>query len=119
MRFESTRSVSGHVYRYDGKRGSVWRVKYRLPDGRQVHRALGHAWSGRGRPPSGYFTRRTAEAALREILTDARRGNVGVGVGVHSESGITFMHAAEEWFRHGEDARGWKPSTIRDYRSAL
>jgi hypothetical protein len=33
--------VSGHVYRFDGKRRSVWRAKYRLPDGRQVKKTLG------------------------------------------------------------------------------
>ena len=26
--------ISGHVYRHEGKRGPVWRAKYRLPDGR-------------------------------------------------------------------------------------
>jgi hypothetical protein len=54
--------VSGHVTRYDGKRRSVWRAKYRLPDGRQVKRAIGPAWTGRGRPLAGYYTKRTAEA---------------------------------------------------------
>src|SRR4051794_24453965 len=27
--------ISGHVYRFEGARGPVWRAKYRLPDGRQ------------------------------------------------------------------------------------
>ena len=26
--------ISGHVYRFEGKRRPVWRAKYRLPDGR-------------------------------------------------------------------------------------
>jgi hypothetical protein len=39
-----------------------------------VHKKrLGPAWRERGRPPEGHFTRKTAEAALQEILTDARR----------------------------------------------
>ena len=74
MQSQSIRSVSGHIYRHAGKRGEVWRVKYRLPDGRQVHRKLGPVWTGKGRPPHGWFTRKTAQAALQAILTDARRG---------------------------------------------
>ena len=42
--------------------------KYRLPDGRQVQRKVGPAWTGRGRPPAGYFTKRSAETWLREVL---------------------------------------------------
>lgn len=36
------------------------RAKYRLPDGR-VHRTIAPAWTGRGRPRAGYFTKRTVE----------------------------------------------------------
>jgi hypothetical protein len=43
-------------------RGAVWRAKYRLPDGREVHKTIGPVWSERGRPRAGYFTKRTAEA---------------------------------------------------------
>jgi integrase len=115
MQSQSTRSVSGHVYRHSGKRGDVWRVKYRLPDGRQVHRKLGPVWTGKGRPLHGSFTRRTAQAALQAILTDARRGTL-LGM---TTTGATFADAAAEWMRHGEQERGWKPSTVRDYRSAV
>ena len=58
-----------------GKRGAVFYAKYRLPDGRQVQKRIGPAWTGRGRPPEGFFTQRTAEVALEAKLTDARRGN--------------------------------------------
>ena len=40
------------------------------PTARQVQKKLGPAWTERGRPPAGYFTKRTAEDWLR----DARRG---------------------------------------------
>lgn len=63
--------ISGHVSRYDGKRRSVWRVKYRLPDGRQVKKTLGPAWTARGRPPAGYFTKRTAEGSRSRDRPDA------------------------------------------------
>jgi integrase len=55
-------AVSGHVFRYEGKRRPVWRAKYRLPDGRQVQKTIGPAWTARGRPPAGYFTKRTSVA---------------------------------------------------------
>jgi hypothetical protein len=49
------------------------------------------------------------------ILTDARRGTLPGVV----TTGVTFAEAAEEWLRHGENERAWKPSTRRDYRSAV
>ncbi len=36
---------SGHVFRVDRRRGPVWYAKYRLPDGRQVQRKIGPAWT--------------------------------------------------------------------------
>ena len=63
---------SGHVFRLDRARGPVWYAKYRLPDGRQVQRKIGPAWTERGRPPAGYVTKRLAEAWLRDVLDQAR-----------------------------------------------
>src|SRR3954452_15534054 len=80
--------VSGHVFRFEGKRRPVWRAKYRLPDGRQVKKTLGPAWTARGRPAAGYFTKRTAEAWLRKTLVEAAAGTlpgmVRVGVDVQA-----------------------------------
>jgi predicted transcriptional regulator len=39
---------SGDVFRVERKRGSQWYAKHRLPDGRQVQRHIGPAWSQRG-----------------------------------------------------------------------
>jgi 2-keto-4-pentenoate hydratase len=49
-------------------------AKYRLPDGSHVQRKLSAAWTAHGRSPSGYFTKRTAEAWLDDVLVrrDAR-----------------------------------------------
>ena len=41
------RPPTGHVFRVDRARGPVWYAKYRLPDGRQVQKKLGPAWTGR------------------------------------------------------------------------
>jgi len=48
-------------------------AKYRLPDGHQVQKKLGPAWTERGRPPAGYFTKRTSETWLSDVLDRARR----------------------------------------------
>ena len=57
--------VSGHVFRFEGKRRPVWRAKYRLPDGRQVKKTLGPAWTARGAATRRVLHQRTAEAWLR------------------------------------------------------
>jgi integrase len=106
---------SGHVMRRRGVRGDVWYAKYRLPDGRQVQRRIGPAWTERGRPPAGYFTKRTAEAWLRVVLDQARRGTLSGMV----RTNATFADAAAEWLRYVEHERGRKPSTLVDYRSAV
>lgn len=109
------RPVSGHVFRVEGKRGPRWYAKYRLPDGRQVQKALGPAWTQRGRPPAGHFTKRTAEAWLRDVLDQARRGSLPGMV----RTGATFADAAAEWLRFVEQERDRKPSTVADYRSVV
>ena len=96
-------------------RGPQWFAKYRLPDGRQVQKKLGPAWTERGRPAAGYFTKRTAEDWLRETLDEARRGTLPGLV----KTDVTFAEAADEWLRYIEHDRGRKPSTIAGYRALL
>ncbi len=109
------RPISGHVFRVEGQRRTVWRAKYRLPDGRQVQKTIGPAWTARGRPQAGYFTKRTAEAWLRTVLDQAHNGTLPGMV----RSGVTFADAAAEYLRWLEFDRERKPSTIRDYRSTV
>jgi integrase len=103
------------VFRRDGARRSTWYAKYRLPDGRQVQKRIGPAWAGRGRPPAGYFTKRTAEDWLRGVLDEARRGTLPGMV----RTGATFADAAAEFLRYTEHDRAIKPSTLTDYRSII
>src|SRR4051794_19696696 len=70
----AVRPPSGHVFRVEGKRRPVWYAKFRLPDGRQVQKRIGPAWTERGRPPAGYVTKRGAEDWLRKTLDQVRRG---------------------------------------------
>jgi integrase len=114
MQLQSTHAVSGHVFCVERKRGPQWYIKYRLGP-KQIQKRLGPAWQDSGGPPPGYFTKKTAEAALAAILTDARRGTVP-----HSPpSGATVREAAEEWLRHSEWERGVKASTLSEYRSVV
>jgi integrase len=106
---------TGHVFRIERVRGPVWYAKYRLPDGRQVQKKLGPAWSDRGRPAVGYFTKRLAEDWLRSVLDQARRGTLPGMV----RTGATFADAAAEYLRYVEHDRGRKPSTLQGYRSAI
>ncbi len=99
-------------------RGQAWGrryAKYRLPDGRQVKKKLGLAWTQRGRPPTGYFTKRLAEEWLRAALDQARRGTLPGMV----RTGATFADVAAAYLRYIEHDRGRKPSTVRGYRSAI
>jgi integrase len=106
--------VSGHVALVKRKRGDQWYVRYRFPSGRKVQRKLGPAWTGKGRPPAGYYTKRTAEAELHAILTDIRRGEAP---DPGERSGRTFGDAVAEWLRYVEHDKARKASTLRDYRN--
>ena len=108
--------VTGHASLRQRKHGPVWYLKYRLADGRQVQKLLGPAWTERGRPAAGYYTRKTAEEALQELLADARRGTLADS-GVRS--GKTFDDACAEWLRYVEHDRQRAPSTLRDYRNVV
>jgi integrase len=104
--------ISGHVFRVERVRGPVWYGKYRLPDGRQVQKKIGPAFTGRGRPAAGTFTKRTAQAWLDDVLAAARRRELPGMV----RTGATVADAVAEWLRYAEHDRAVKPSTLTDYR---
>jgi integrase len=106
---------TGHVFRRQGARGDVWYAKYRLPDGRQLQRKTGPAWTARGRPAPGYYGKRSAEGWLSKLLDEARRGELPGMI----QTGATFADAASEYMRWLEHDRQRKPSTLRDYQSIL
>ncbi len=124
---------SGFVFKLEKARGPSWWAKYRLPDGTQVKRKVGPAWTGRGRPAAGYFTKRLAEDWLHDTLEEVRRdwavrqavGGGGASTRPRSgsvaaaRSGATFADAAAEYLRFSEQDRGCKPSTVRNYRNAI
>jgi integrase len=112
---QDLRPPTGHVFRAERERGPVWYAKYRLPDGRQVQKKIGPAWTGRGRPVAGHVTKRLAEDWLRSVIDQARHGTLPGMV----KTGATFADAAAEWLRYIEKDRMRKPSTVSTYRSLL
>ena len=107
---------SGFVFRLEKTRGASWWAKYRLPDGTQVKRKIGPAWTGRGRPAAGYFTKRLAEDWLRDRLEELKRSDA---VSSAASVSVTFAEAAEEYLRYATEDRGCKPSTVRGYRNTV
>ena len=79
-----------------------------------MQKRIGPAWTDRGRPAAG-FTKRTAEAWLRDVLDQARRGTLAGMV----RTGATFADASAEYLRKVEQDRRRKPSTIRSCRSVI
>ncbi len=108
-------SISGHVFRVDRARGPVWFAKYRLPDGRQVQKKIGPAWTRPGRPDDGFVNRRGAEAWLSDVLAQAHAGTLPGMV----RTGVTFERAGTEWLRYCVEDRACKPSTMVDYRHTV
>jgi integrase len=95
--------ASGSVIEYRGKRGRVFRIKYADADGRQTMETVGRESDG--------WTKRKAEAELRDRLVKVERR------GWRKPAPLSFAAYAETWFGEGEKRRGWKVSTVDEYRS--
>jgi integrase len=109
--------ATGSVALMQRRRGPVYFAKLRLPDGRQVQRKLGPAWTRRGRPQGGTLTPKMAEGRLRELLVEADHGTLAI---THAPAdGRTFADAAAEWLRYIEHDKQRRPSTLRDYRNTV
>ncbi len=113
--FRGRRRYRPRVVRVDRVKGPQWFAKYRLPDGRQLKKRIGPAYTGRGRPPAGAVTKRTAQAWLDDVLRQADAGELAAQVCPD----VTFADAAREWLRYVEHDRACKPSTLRSYRSSV
>jgi integrase len=89
------------VIPYNGKRGKVWRIKYRDATGKQVMETVGAERDG--------VTEKRAEAELRERLVRVERKNY------RRPKQVTFAAYARQWFDVGPQRRRWKPQTVRAY----
>jgi integrase len=94
----------GRVWRYEGKRGTVWRIRYRDASGRRILETLGKepAWD-----------RRRAERELRRRLVDIERE------GWTAPEKLTFAAFAERWLSEYLPRRGLKLTTLDTYRQTL
>jgi integrase len=111
QRHPSNARVSGHVVLREGSRGSIYYLKYRLPDGRQVKRRLGPAWPSAGVRPLG-----TSHGAWPRRPC---RPSSWTPAGAHSRGWSRRERpsdASAEWLRYVEHDRDVKPSTLLDYR---
>ncbi len=97
--------MSGAVIEYNGKRGKVFRIKYRDASGRQVMETVGREADG--------VTRKTAEAELRERLVRVDRKQY------RRPKATTFASYRQTWFEEGRTRRRWAPRTVIQYRSIL
>lgn len=94
----------GAVWRYPGKRGVVWRIRYRDASGRRVLETLG---------PEPEWTARRAKAELRRRQVDVERA------GYTRPDVVRLGDFAAEWLTDYLPTRGLKPTTIESYRGAI
>jgi integrase len=92
------------VVEYDGKRGKVFRIKYRDAAGRQAKETIGAEADG--------TTRKDAEDALRERLVQVRRG-------YRRPQRLALSTYANTWLEEGKRKRAWKPKTITAYERSI
>jgi integrase len=93
------------VIEYKGKRGTVWRIKYRDADGRQVMETVGAERDG--------VTRKQAASELRERLVRVERK------AYRRPRSLTFAEYADTWYQEGQVRRQWKPGTVLKYRKVI
>jgi integrase len=94
----------GRVWRYQGPRGVVWRIRYRDATSKRILETLGKepAWN-----------RLKAEKELRRRLVDVERD------GYQAPEKLTLHAFAERWQTEHLPARGLKQTTLDSYRQTL
>jgi integrase len=92
---------SGSVIPYKGKRGVTWSIRYVDADGRRVSETVGRV------------TKKEAEEALQDRLSDVRRE------GHRKLTPVTFTAFAREWLDTYPDTKDLKRSTRQGYESII
>ena len=94
----------GRVWRYEGTRGVVWRIRYRDASGRRVMETLGKepAWS-----------RKRAEQELRRRLVDVERE------GYVAPEKVTLAQFCDRWLTEYLPGRGLKLTTVDGYTQTI
>lgn len=94
----------GAVWCYQGKRGTVWRIRYRDATGRRILETL-------GKEPA--WTRKRAEQELRRRIVDVERE------GYRKPEKTTFASFAQQWLEDYLPGRNLKLTTSDGYRQTL
>jgi len=94
----------GRVWRYEGPRGVVWRIRYQDATSRRILETL-------GKEP--VWDRRRAETELRRRLVDVERD------GYRKPQKLTFSAFAERWLDEYLPGRGLKLTTTDNYRQTI
>lgn len=92
------------VWRYEGNRGTVWRIRYTDAASTRVLETL-------GKEPT--WSRKRAEAELRRRLVDVERE------GYRKPEKLTFAAFAERWLEEYLPGRGLKQTTVEGYEQTL
>jgi integrase len=94
----------GRVWRYQGPRGVVFRIRYRDASGRRVLETL-------GREPE--WSRSRAEKELRRRLVDVERE------GYRKPEKVMVTSFAEWWLAEYLPGRNLKPTTVKNYTISI
>ena len=94
----------GAVWRYPGKRGVVWRIRYRDASGRRVLETLG---------PEPEWNARRAKAELKRRQVDVERA------GYTRPDVVRLADFAAEWLSDYLPARRLKATTVASYEGAI
>jgi integrase len=93
------------VIQYRGKRGKVFRIKYRDAEGRQVMETVGAERDG--------VTEKQAQAELRDRLVKVEKR------GWRKPPSLTFRATSAVWRAEAEVERRWRRATVCQYASIV
>jgi integrase len=99
-----TRAQWGRIWRYHGKRGVVWRIRYRDATGRRILETL-------GKEPT--WNHKKAEAELRKRLVAVDE------TGYQQPEKLSFAQFAERWLSEYLPGRQLKLTTSDSYRQTI
>jgi integrase len=94
----------GRIWRYQGPRGTTWRIRYRDASGRRILETL-------GKEPE--WDRRRAETELRRRLVDVERD------GYRKPQPVTLAQFADQWLTDYLPGRSLKLTTTDGYRQTI
>ena len=94
----------GRVWRYQGPRGVVWRIRYRDATGRRILETL-------GKEPA--WTHKRAQTELRRRLVDVERDHYT------APDKTTFAAFADRWLTEYLPGRGLKLTTTDSYQQTI